>query len=78
MCSHCMDFYLDLQVVHTETIFKLVWQNRFTETAFKEPRAFTLFIYRFRLHAITYWPVEFRDNGPVFGGVGEDDTITPC
>ena len=67
-----------LQGVHTETGFKQFWLNRFTESGFEEPLAFTLFVWnRFRLHVITYSPVEYRDNGPVSSGVGEDDAITP-
>ena len=66
------------QGVHTQTIFELVWVNWFPVTGFEEPLAFTLFVWNwFRLHVITYSPVEYRDNGLVFGGVGEDDTIIP-
>ena len=54
------------QGVHIESVFELVWLNQFTVTGFKEPLAFTLFIWNwFRLHMITYLPVEYRDNGPV-------------
>ena len=62
---------------HTETGFEQVWLDRFTESGFEEPLMFTLFVWnRFRLHMITYSPVEYEDNVPVFGGVGEDDAIT--
>ena len=64
------------QGVHTETVFKLVWLNRFTVTGFEEPLAFTLFVWNwFRLHVVAYSPVEYRDNEPVFGGLGKDDII---
>ena len=65
------------QGVPTETVFQQVWLNRFTETSFKELHTFTLFVWnRFRLHVILYSAVEYQDNGPVFGGMGEDDSIT--
>ena len=46
--------YRVLQGVHTETGFRLVWLNRFTESSFKEPLTFTLFVWnQFRLHVIS-------------------------
>ena len=51
------------QGVHAEIIFELVWLNRFTETSFKEPLAFTLFFWNwFRLHMIAYSLVEYRND----------------
>ena len=57
--------------VHTETVFKLVWLDWFIETGFKE-------LLWFRLHVITYSPVEYQDDGPIFSGVGKDNAITLC
>ena len=70
-------FLLLYQGVRTETVFGLVWLNQFTETSFKEPFAFRLFLWnRFRLHMIAYLPVEYLDDRPIFVGVIKDDTVS--